>query len=40
MGLIYTKSCLYTLTPDRDFVLDALPGFPNVVVDVRSHAHG
>jgi sarcosine oxidase len=22
---IYTKTCLYTLTPDRDFVLDAVP---------------
>ena len=21
-----TKTCLYTLTPDRDFVLDAVPG--------------
>ncbi len=34
-----TKSCLYTLTPDRDFVLDALPGHPNVVVALGS-AHG
>lgn len=24
------KTCLYTLTPDRDFVIDTLPGFPNV----------
>ncbi len=22
----YTKTCLYTLTPDRDFLLDAVPG--------------
>jgi sarcosine oxidase len=29
---IYTKTCLYTLTPDRDFVLDRLPDHPNVVV--------
>jgi sarcosine oxidase len=29
---IYTKTCLYTLTPDRDFVLDRLPGHPNVLV--------
>jgi sarcosine oxidase len=27
--LLYTKSCLYTLTPDRDFVIDALPQNPN-----------
>jgi sarcosine oxidase len=37
--VIYTKSCLYTLTPDRDFVLDALPGFPNVVVAIGG-GHG
>jgi sarcosine oxidase len=37
--IIYTKSCLYTLTPDRDFVLDALPGFPNVVVAIGG-GHG
>jgi sarcosine oxidase len=24
------KTCLYTLTPDRDFVIDTLPGVPNV----------
>jgi sarcosine oxidase len=30
--IIYTKTCLYTLTPDRDFVLDALPEHPNVLV--------
>lgn len=27
-----TKTCLYTLTPDRDFVLDRLPEAPNVLV--------
>ena len=32
---IYTKTCLYTLTPDRDFVLDRLPDHPNVFVDPR-----
>jgi sarcosine oxidase len=34
-----TKTCLYTLTPDRDFVLDAVPGAPNVLVALGS-AHG
>jgi sarcosine oxidase len=29
---IYTKTCLYTLTPDRDFVIDRLPDAPGVVV--------
>ena len=27
-----SKTCLYTLTPDRDFVLDRLPGRPEVLV--------
>ena len=29
---IYTKTCLYTLTPDRDFVVDRLPEHPGVIV--------
>jgi sarcosine oxidase len=36
---IYTKSCLYTMPPDRDFVLDRLPDVPNVFV-VLGAAHG
>lgn len=31
--------CQYTLTPDRDFVLDAVPGHPSVVVGLGA-AHG
>jgi sarcosine oxidase len=27
-----TKTCLYTLTPDRDFVVDRLPEHPGVIV--------
>lgn len=35
MGPIaYTKTCLYTLTPDRDFVIDALPGHPHVATAI------
>jgi sarcosine oxidase len=30
--VILTKTCLYTLTPDRDFVIDRLPDQPNVLV--------
>ncbi len=37
--IIYTKTCLYTLTPDRDFVLDTLPGHPNVAVGIGG-GHG
>lgn len=29
---LLTKTCLYTLTPDRDFVVDALPEIPGVTV--------
>jgi sarcosine oxidase len=29
---IYTKTCLYTLTPDRDFVVDLVPEAPGVLV--------
>lgn len=29
---ILTRTCLYTLTPERDFVVDRLPGLPSVVV--------
>jgi sarcosine oxidase len=29
---LYTKTCLYTMPPDRDFVLDRLPDHPNVLV--------
>ena len=36
---IYTKTCLYTMPPDRDFVLDRLPDHPNVYVALGA-AHG
>lgn len=38
-GPARVKTCLYTLTPDRDFVLDCLPGLPGVVVALGA-AHG
>jgi sarcosine oxidase len=35
-----TKTCLYTMTPDRDFVVDAVPGHPGVLVCLGSaHAY-
>ena len=37
---IYTKTCLYTLTPDRDFVVDRLPERPGVVVAPRGRPTG
>jgi sarcosine oxidase len=32
--LLFTKTCLYTLTPDRDFVIDRIPGHDNVAVAI------
>ena len=32
--LLYTKTCLYTLTPDRDFVIDRIPGHDNAVIAI------
>jgi sarcosine oxidase len=37
--VIYTRTCLYTLTPDRDFVLDRVPGYPNAFVAIGG-GHG
>lgn len=34
-----TKTCLYTLTPERDFVIDRLPDHPGVIVALGA-AHG
>lgn len=36
---LVTKTCLYTLTPDRDFVVDRVPGHRGIVV-VLGAAHG
>ena len=32
--VITSKTCLYTMPPDRDFVLDTLPNYPNVSIAV------
>lgn len=32
------KSCLYTLTPDRDFIVDRIPGLPHLLL-VQGAAH-
>ena len=37
---ILTRSCLYTLTPDRDFVIDRLPEHPGILVALgAAHAY-
>ncbi len=36
---LYTKTCLYTMPPDRNFVIDRLPAHPQIVV-AQGAAHG
>ncbi|MBN9797470.1 MULTISPECIES: N-methyl-L-tryptophan oxidase [Pseudonocardia] len=37
---LYSRTCLYTVPPDQDFVLDTLPGTPQVVVAIGAgHAY-
>ena len=37
---LQAKACLYTVTPDRHFVIDSLPGAPNVRVASACSGHG
>jgi sarcosine oxidase len=37
--VLRTVTCLYTLTPDRDFVVDALPQHPEIIVGLGA-GHG
>jgi sarcosine oxidase len=37
---IAAKTCLYTMTPDEDFVLGALPGQPAIIVASPCSGHG
>lgn len=32
--ILYTKPCLYTMPPDRDFIIDRLPDHPQIAVAV------
>jgi sarcosine oxidase len=38
--MIAAKTCLYTMTPDHDFIIDRLPGAPNVIVASPCSGHG
>jgi len=38
--LIRAETCLYTMTPDGDFLIDRLPGSPNVIVASPCSGHG
>lgn len=35
---LYTKTCLYTMPPDRNFTIDFVPGYPQIVV-LQGAAH-
>jgi sarcosine oxidase len=35
-----TETCLYTMTPDNTFIIDRVPGFPQVVVASPCCGHG
>jgi sarcosine oxidase len=37
--ILYTRTCLYTLTPDRDFVIDRIPGYPEALIAIGG-GHG
>ena len=38
--LAAAKTCLYTMTPDHDFLIDRLPGAPNIIVASPCSGHG
>ena len=38
--LIAAKTCLYTMTPDGDFIVDRLPDYPQIVVASPCSGHG
>jgi sarcosine oxidase len=38
--LIEAKTCLYTMTPDGDFLVDRLPGAPQIVIASPCSGHG
>ncbi len=37
--ILFTRTCLYTMPPDRNFVLDRLPDHPGIIV-AQGAAHG
>ena len=38
--LVAAKTCLYTVTPDHDFLIDRLPGARNIIVASPCSGHG
>lgn len=38
--LLSAQTCLYTMTPDETFIIDAMPGYPHVVIASPCCGHG
>jgi sarcosine oxidase len=38
--LLAAMTCLYTVTPDRDFIIDRVPGSPRIIVASACSGHG
>ena len=38
--VVATKTCIYTNTPDSDFVIDAVPGLPGAYFATACSGHG
>ena len=38
--LVAAQTCLYTMTPDGHFMLDRLPGHPEIIVASPCSGHG
>ncbi|MEL6249654.1 MAG: FAD-dependent oxidoreductase, partial [Cyanobacteria bacterium J06627_15] len=38
--LLSTRRCLYTLTPDKHFIVDQHPNYPHVVIGAGFSGHG
>jgi sarcosine oxidase len=39
-AMLAAKTCLYTVTPDHDFIIDRLPDAPNIIVASPCSGHG
>jgi sarcosine oxidase len=39
-ALIAAKTCLYTMTPEGDFLIDRLPGHPQIIIASPCSGHG
>jgi sarcosine oxidase len=38
--LLAVQTCLYTMAPDGDFIIDRMPGYPQIIVASPCSGHG